>query len=120
MEERQSNIIIKIADQKSNQFIVFVVVVTHIRVRVYSIAKSCLTLCNPIGCSHQTPLSMGFSRQKYWSGLPFSPPGHLPNPGVEPMSPACFALAGGFFTTEPPRKPLHRYVHFSKLKKLYT
>ena len=86
MEERQSNIIIKIADQKSNQFIVFVVVVTHIRVRVYSIAKSCLTLCNPIGCSHQTPLSMGFSRQKYWSGLPFSPPGHLPNPGVEPRS----------------------------------
>ena len=48
------------------------------------------------------PLSMGFSRQKYWSGLSFSPPGDLPNSGIEPGSPA---LAGGFFTTEPPGKP---------------
>jgi len=40
---------------------------------------------------------MGLSRQEYWSGLPFPSPGDLPNPGIEPMSPA---LAGGFFTTE--------------------
>ena len=49
--------------------------------------------------AHQAPLSMGFSRQEYWSGLPCPPPGHLPDPGIEPgplMSPA---LAGGFFTT---------------------
>ena len=39
---------------------------------------------------------MGFSRQEYWSGLPFPPPGNLPDPGTEPASPA---LAGGFFTT---------------------
>ena len=45
---------------------------------------------------------MEFSRQKYWSGLPFPPPGDLPDLGIEPMSPA---LAGGFFTTEPPGKP---------------
>ena len=44
---------------------------------------------------------MGFPRQKYWSGFPFPPPGDLPDPGIEPMSPA---LAGGFFTTEPPGK----------------
>ena len=41
---------------------------------------------------------MEFSRQEYWSGLPFPPPGDLPDPGIEPASPA---LAGGFFTTEP-------------------
>ena len=48
--------------------------------------------------SCQAPLSMGFPRQEYWSGLPFPSPGDLPNPGMEPASPA---LAGRFFTTEP-------------------
>ena len=52
----------------------------------------------------QAPLSMGFSRQEYWSGLPFLPPGDLPNPGIKATSPA---LASGFFTTEPAGKPLH-------------
>ena len=46
----------------------------------------------------QVPLSMGFSRQEYWNGLPFPPPGHLPDAGTEPGSPA---LPGRFFTTEP-------------------
>ena len=54
----------------------------------------------------QTPLSMGFSRQKYWSELPFPSPGHLPNPEIEPASLASPPLASGFFTTAPPRKPL--------------
>ena len=45
---------------------------------------------------------MGFSRQEYWSGLPFPTPEDLPDPGIEPASPA---LAGGFFTTEASRKP---------------
>ena len=49
--------------------------------------------------AHQAPLSMGFSRQEYWSELPCSPPGHLPNPGIEPTSVISPALAGGFFTT---------------------
>ena len=51
--------------------------------------------------AHQAPLFMGFSRQKHWSGLPFPSTGHLPDPGMEPASPA---LTGGFFTTEPPGK----------------
>ena len=51
--------------------------------------------------AHQASLSMGFSRQEYWSGLPFLSPGDLPNPRIEPVS---LALAGGFFTTEPPGK----------------
>ena len=47
---------------------------------------------------HQAPLSMGFSRQEYWSGLPFPSPGELLNPGVEPVFVRSPALAGGFFT----------------------
>ena len=52
------------------------------------VTQSCLTLYDPMNCSHQAPLSMGFSRQKYWSGLPFLTPGELPDPGIEPRSPA--------------------------------
>ena len=48
---------------------------------------------------HQAPLSMEFSRQEYWSGLPCPPPGHLPNPETEPTSLVSPALAGRFFTT---------------------
>ena len=49
----------------------------------------------------QALLSMGFSRQEYWRGLPFPSPGDLLKPGIEPTSPVSPALAGGFFTTEP-------------------
>jgi len=52
--------------------------------------------------AHQTPLSIKFPRQEYWSGLPFPSPGALPNPGMKPQSPA---LAGGFFTIESLGKP---------------
>ena len=47
----------------------------------------------------EAPLSVGFSRQEYWSGLPFATPGDLPDPGIEPVSLTSPALAGGFFTT---------------------
>jgi hypothetical protein len=54
---------------------------------------SCVQLCETLWTvAHQAPLSMGFSRQEYWSGLPFPPPGDLPNPGTEPTSPVCPAL----------------------------
>ena len=52
--------------------------------------------------AYDIPLSVGFSRQEYWNGLPFPSPGDFPDPGIEPSSPA---LAGGFFTIEPPGKP---------------
>ena len=51
--------------------------------------------------AHQAPLSMGFSRQEYWSGLPFPSPGDLPNLGIKPRSPALQADA---LTSEPPGK----------------
>ena len=55
--------------------------------------QSCLTLCSLWAVAHQTPLSMGFSRQEYWNGLPF------PTPEVEPASLTSPALAEKFFTT---------------------
>ena len=60
---------------------------------------SCLTLCYFIDCNCKAPLSMGFPRQEYWSGLPFPSPGDLPNPGIETPSLASPAFAGRFFTT---------------------
>ena len=53
----------------------------------------------PWTITHQAPLSVEFSRQDYWSGLPCSPPGNLPDPGIEPTSLVFRALAGVFFTT---------------------
>jgi len=54
---------------------------------------------------------VGFSKKKYWSGLPFPPPGNLPQPGIEPFSHAFPALAGKFLTTEPPGKAkIDRYL----------
>ena len=55
--------------------------------------------------AHQAPLSMGVSKQEYWSGLPFPLPGDLPSPGTELASRMSPALTGRFFTTEPPGKP---------------
>ena len=60
-----------------------------------------LTLCDPKDCSHQAPLSMGFSSQEYWSGLPFLTPRHLLDPGIKPVSLASPALAVRFFITVP-------------------
>ena len=63
--------------------------------------EQCVHAC-VLSCVHHVPLSMGFSRQEYWSGLPFPPPGDLLGLEVEPTSPA---LAGRFFPTKPPEKP---------------
>ena len=56
----------------------------------------------PWTVARQAPLSMGFSRQEYWSELPFPSPGDVPDPEIKPSSPASPALAGGFFTSLPP------------------
>ena len=65
------------------------------------VTKLCLTLATPWTVACQTPLSMGFSRQKYWSGLPFPSPGDLPDSGIEtqaPVLPTVSCTAGRFFT----------------------
>ena len=61
--------------------------------------QSCPSLCDLWTVIHQAPLSMGFSRQDYWSGLPSPPPGNLPDPGIESESFMSPAMAGRFFTT---------------------
>ena len=67
------------------------------------IAQSCLTFCGPMDYSDQAPLSMGFSRQEYWSGLPCPPAGVLPDPGIEPRSPTRQEIV---YHLEPPGKPI--------------
>ena len=78
--------------------------VTHLALGIWYFAYSVLSnfFATQWTVACQAPLSMGFPRQEYWSGLPFPPPGDLPHPGMEIVSPA---LAGGFFTTEPSGKP---------------
>ena len=66
------------------------------------VTKLCPTLAPQWTVALQVPLSMEFSRQGYWSGLSFPSPGDLPDPGIEPVSPA---LAGKLLTIEPPEKP---------------
>ena len=70
------------------------------------VCQLCLALCNPMDSRPQAPLSMGFSRQEYWSGLPFPTPGDFPKPQIRPMSLACPTLAGRVFTTVTPGKPV--------------
>ena len=80
-----------------------ILVSSFIVVVVYNISKSYPTLCDLMdGSPPGSSPSMGFSRQEYWSRLPFPPPEYLPDPGIKPASPA---LAGRFLTTEPPGKP---------------
>ena len=79
-----------------------------------SVAQACLTLCSPMDCSQPAPLSVGFSRHEEWSALPFPTPGNLPDPEIEPMSPASPALAGRVFTTVLPGKHYYYWALISK------
>ena len=65
-----------------------------------------LTLCDPVDCSPPVPLSMGFWRQEYWSGLPCSPPGDLPNSGIKPVSSAAPALQADSLSLSHQRSPI--------------
>ena len=73
-------------------------------VSVLKSAQSCPTLRPPQTVARQAPLSMGFSGQQYWSGLPFPSPGDLPDPGIEPRSPA---LQANSLPSEPPGTPIN-------------
>ena len=83
---------------------------------IYLCAQLCSTLCDPMDCSHpwtvatQSPVSGGFSRQEYWSGLPFPSPRDWTH---------LFCIAGRFCTTEPPRKPKENGYECFKKKKKY-
>ena len=66
---------------------------------------------SPWTVAHQVPLSMGFPRQEYWSGVPFLSPRELLNPAIEPVFPVCPALAGGCFTTRHLGSPRWAWGH---------
>ena len=70
--------------------------------------------------AHQAPLFMAFFRQGYWSGLSFPFSGDPPNPGTEPESPVSPALAGWFFTTEPPGKPYNKQQNCRIAQRLWV
>ena len=75
---------------------------------MFSLSIMSDSFATPWTVAHKAPLSMGFPRQEFWSELPFLPPRDLSGSGIKPLSPA---LASGFFTTEPPGKPLY-YIYF--------
>ena len=81
------------------------------------VTKSCLTFQTLWTVICQAPLSIGFPKQEFWSGLPFSSPGYLPDTGIKPTS---HALAGELFTTEPSGKSIKRImdVNFPDLMKI--
>ena len=70
----------------------------------------------PWTTAYQAPLSMGFSRQEYWNGVPCPPPGDLPDPGIDSESPA---LGGGFLTTVPSEKPIYHHT-FDQTHRMYN
>ena len=74
----------------------------------------------PWAAACQAPLSMEFSRQEYWSGLPFPSPGDLPNPGIKPMASASSALAGRFFSTEPPGNSKATWVSWKSKNTIFS
>ena len=94
----------------------------NIRIEIDMCTLCCAVLsrvqlsATPWTVAHQAPLSMGFPRQEYWSGLPFPSPGDLPNPGIKPMSLESATLAVRLFTTSATWEALgHGYwkiVHF--------
>ena len=76
-------------------------IVRLLRVRA-KLLQLCPTLWDPMDCTvHQAPLSMGFSRQEYWGGLPFPSAGDLPDPGIEPVSPVSPALQADSLPAQP-------------------
>ena len=76
----------------------------------YLVPKLCPSLFDPMGCSPSGSSVPGISRQEYWSGLPVPSPRDLSDPGIELTSLVSHALAGGFFTTEPPGKTTPHYM----------
>ena len=76
------------------------------------VSKFFLILAIPWTSAHQTPLSMGFSRQEYWNGLTFPSPGDLPDPGIGPGSPALWADS---LPAEPPYITCKYLLPFSRL-----
>ena len=83
---------------------------------ILSVCSVVFNSVTPQTAAHQAPLFTGFSRQEYWSGLPFPPAGSLPYPGIKLPFLASPILAGRFFTTAPPRKSAFNFLYKVALK----
>ena len=101
-----ASLTLELDGEKRDHFLMFIVHLfqdisssDHFTLSSNTSLQSRIQLCDPMDCSLLSNLSMGFSRQEYWSGLPFPPPGDLPDPGIEPKSLISPALGGRFFTT---------------------
>ena len=92
-----------------NRWFLFSSVCVCVCVCVCAVAQLSPTLCNPMDHSLPGTPFMQFSKQESWSGLQLLPPGDLPDPEIESVPPVSPALAGGFFTTEPPGKPIYTF-----------
>ena len=79
-------------------------------INVSNLLFALLLNCESVTVARQAPLSMGFTRQEYWSGLPFSSPGDLPDPGIQPCSPT---LQAHFLPSEPLGSPLDPYNSYN-------
>ena len=87
------------------------------KVCVYGCVLSCVQLfVNPQTVAHQAPLSIGFPRQGYWSGLPFPSLGNLPKPGIQPILLCLLHWQMGFLTLAPPGRPQFRQLPIRKLQ----
>ena len=89
---------------KEGTYLNIVKAIYNSNVVVVKVTQSCPTLMTPWTVACQVPVSMGFSRQEHWRGLPFPSPGDLPNPGIKPMSPA---LQADSLPTELVGKPIY-------------
>ena len=88
---------------KGNLHTSYILYITHV-LSCFSRVRLFATLWT---IAHQVPLSMELPRPEYWSGLPCTPPGDLPDPGIKPVSQMSPSLADRFFTTITPGKPIH-------------
>ena len=100
--------LIEIFDYRKLYIYVYMYTHTHTHTHTSSVISDSFATPWTVAC--QAPLSMEFSRQEYWRGLPFPTPGDLPDPRSEAMSPMSHALTGGFFTTMSLGKPICMYV----------
>ena len=97
----------------AEELVLFEIIIRNVRASYSHVVCVCAQLLSgvwlfttPWTVAHQAPLSMGFPRQEYWSGLPCPPPGNLPNPGIKPTSLVSPILTGGFFASKPPGKSI--------------
>ena len=98
-------------------FFTYLMTFNYLRFSYYIVYPAFSIYSRLLGIARQSPLSMGFSGQQYWSEQPFPSPGYLPNPEIKPKSPA---LQGGSLLSEPPGKPRSLFLLLAKLSQCST